>query len=576
MEVIRSLPPPKSVKEVWSFLGMTGYYHQCIPGYAHLAAPLTALTRKNARFIWHEAHQAAFDQLKEALCSDAVILQHPDPTKPYILHTASDYAVGAILTQEGDDGLDRPVQYISKTLSESQQKWTAIVKEAYAIVYALGRLRPYLQGAAFVVYTDHKPLKSLFQCEMCNTMIQHWAMQIAEFGCEIKYRPGKHNIRADMLSRIHREPPKTLAGLSVTVRELGVAKQQQAEFPTEWAEAEANDDDDGGDYMLIDGMLYSLIRPYSTALECQRLLVPEGERARLIAEVHEETGHHAVLPTLRYLQAFGVWPGMAWDIKECLAECPICEVNRQAPPKSRLTVTETPNRPFGCVGVDLIGPLPLTMSGFRYVLTAVCHLTGWAEAIPIPNKWAGTVWAAMEREIFARWDYPRELVLDNRMEFVSADTEALLQQHGIRHLRTTPFHPQSNGVTERFNKTLKLTLIKLVNHNPNQWGEVLARAMWAYRRSPQVDRGGRSPYQNLFGWGPGADSPCQAPDVSWVESQAINQMGAYQCQAGRKQQQQAAGPQLSPAFQPGDMVTITAGERAPYHTPGGLDTGCSQ
>ncbi len=111
VEAIRLLDPPISVKEVRSFLGMTGYYHQCIPGYAHIAAPLTALTRKNAVFEWGPPQQEAFLQLKQALCSDSVVLHHPDPSKPYILHTdASDFAVGAILTQEDDTGLDRPVQ----------------------------------------------------------------------------------------------------------------------------------------------------------------------------------------------------------------------------------------------------------------------------------------------------------------------------------------------------------------------------------------------------------------------------------------------------------------------------------
>ena len=96
-----------------------------------------------------------------------------------VLHTdASDYAVGAILTQQDDSGIDHPVQYISKTLSPAQRKWAPIVKEAFAMVFALRKLRPYLQGARFVIYTDHKPLKSLFRCEIKNTMIQRWAIRL--------------------------------------------------------------------------------------------------------------------------------------------------------------------------------------------------------------------------------------------------------------------------------------------------------------------------------------------------------------------------------------------------------------
>ncbi len=261
---------------------MTGYYHQCIPGYAHIAAPLTAMTHKNAVFEWGPRQQEAFLQLKQTLCSNSVVLHHPDPSKPYILHTdVSDFAVSAILTQEDDTGLDQPMQYVSRTLSSSQRKWATIVKEAYAIIYVLGRLRPYLQSARFVIYTDHKPLKSLFKCEMKNTMVQRWVMQIAEFRCEIRYRPGKNNVCADMLSRIRPKPEATLAGLSEVVRELEVAKEKRAEFPAEWAAGEQNDQDDGGDYAIIDGCLYSLLRLYSTTGDCPRLMILELELERL-------------------------------------------------------------------------------------------------------------------------------------------------------------------------------------------------------------------------------------------------------------------------------------------------------
>ncbi len=261
VNAIYAMPAPVTIKEVRSFLGMTGYYHQCIPEYARVAEPLTALTQKHARFEWA---QRAFEMLKAELCSDRV-MRHPDLLKPYILHTdASVYAVGAILIQQDDSGIDHPVKYISKTLSPAQRKWAAIVKEAFTIIFALRKVLPYLQGARFVIYTDHKPLKSLFRCEIKNTMIQSWAMQITEFSCEILYRPGAHNVRADMLSRL-RAPSsgQEVASLTATVRELDVAKAQRAEFPDEWAKAEAGGEgqNEVGDYVIIDGMLYSLLRP---------------------------------------------------------------------------------------------------------------------------------------------------------------------------------------------------------------------------------------------------------------------------------------------------------------------------
>ncbi len=124
-----------------------------MPSYADVAAPVTATTPKNAHFRWGTDEQDAFEAVKDALCSDRVVMRHPDPSKPYILHTdASDFTVGAILTQKDDSGIDRPIQYISKTPSESQRKWAAIVKEAFAIVSTLNKLQPYLQSVQLVVY----------------------------------------------------------------------------------------------------------------------------------------------------------------------------------------------------------------------------------------------------------------------------------------------------------------------------------------------------------------------------------------------------------------------------------------
>ena len=201
-EVIAKLSQPQTVKDVRSFLGMAGYYRQCVPNFAKVAAPLVSLTRKHARFAWGREQQEAFDALKSLLVSSKV-MAHPDTHKPYKLYTdACDYAVGAILVQVDDQGIERPIQYVSKQLSGAQLNWATIEKEAYAVVHALTKLRPYLYGSQFTIYTDHKPLKSLFLSEVKNTKIQRWSVLIAEYGAPIEYRKGAHNIRADMLSRI--------------------------------------------------------------------------------------------------------------------------------------------------------------------------------------------------------------------------------------------------------------------------------------------------------------------------------------------------------------------------------------
>ena len=143
-EAISSLPPPTTVREVRSFLGSASYYRMCIPDYAKIAEPLTELTRKHVRMEWNPDRQAAFDQLKQELVSNRVMAP-PRTDRPYKLYTdACDYAVGAILVQEDDKGVERVIQYISHALSSPQRRWATIEKEAYAVVYAIEKLRTYL------------------------------------------------------------------------------------------------------------------------------------------------------------------------------------------------------------------------------------------------------------------------------------------------------------------------------------------------------------------------------------------------------------------------------------------------
>ena len=145
-QAIASMQPPHDKKAVRAFLGMAGYYRATIPNFAAVPAPLTALTRKNARWEWTDEHMQAFHTLQKLLQSDNV-LAYPQTDKPYKLYTdACDYAIAGILVQEDGAGLERVVQYVSHQLTEAQRKWCTMEKEAYAIVFCLNKLQSLLVG----------------------------------------------------------------------------------------------------------------------------------------------------------------------------------------------------------------------------------------------------------------------------------------------------------------------------------------------------------------------------------------------------------------------------------------------
>ena len=182
-----------------AFIGMANYYRKFIPIFTKIAKPLTNLTR-HARFSWGPEEQGAFEVLKGRLMQ-APVLAYADPSLPYKLYTdASDQAVGALLTQVTPEG-ERVIQCISHKLKEGPRKWPVIEREAFAIVYAIAKLRHFLLGSKFTVYTDHKLLRTLFTSEMRNTRVQKRAVLINEYRCDIKYFPGKKNVCANMMSR---------------------------------------------------------------------------------------------------------------------------------------------------------------------------------------------------------------------------------------------------------------------------------------------------------------------------------------------------------------------------------------
>ena len=186
LKAIAALPTPVTVSQLRIFLGMSGYYRQFVLNYATISQG----KQKGAEWIWTNERQRAFQRFK-------AVLAYPRTDLPYKLYTD---AVGVILVQEDEEGVERVIHYLSHTLDSVKRRWATIEKEAYAIVFAPQKLRCYLWGSKFEIITDHKPLKSLFQSEIPNKKIQRWAVQISEFGAPIKYKAGKDNARADMLT----------------------------------------------------------------------------------------------------------------------------------------------------------------------------------------------------------------------------------------------------------------------------------------------------------------------------------------------------------------------------------------
>ena len=509
---IKELAIPKNRTEVRSFLGMCNYYKQCIPNYAVYSRSLQDLTSNKVDFQWNDQRQRDFDKLKDSLSSETV-MAYPQVNQPYKLYTdACEYAVGGILVQEDSEGIERPIHYLSHQLNSTQKKWATIEKEAYAIVYALQKLRPYLWGAKFEIITDHKPLKSLFLQEQKNTKIQRWAVLIAEYGAPIKYREGRNNVRADMLSRIRIQTVSVIDTLRNEESDMQINNArilleadkilaselrdlQKEHFKEQWADAQIAD---SGYIIGEQGLLYSTNLPYKTAADFPRILLPPPYQKDISKRAHGEMGHLSIEKTMRRINDMYVWPGMKATVREAISKCPTCAVHKSRPVSAPMSDMPLSTYPFEIIGVDLIGPLAMSPAGNKYVLTVIDHHSGWAEAYPIPNKKCVTVETAITTKLFPQHGYPRVIIMDNGTEFNNAKWLETLAKNGVEVRRITPYHPQGNGRCERFNRTLKEMLTRLVNNQRSEWENQLPSALMAYRNSVSMVTG-HTPFFLLYG-----------------------------------------------------------------------------
>ncbi len=198
---VRDIPRPQSITDLRSFLGLAGYYRKVIPGFATVAAPLVRLTEKTSAFCWSDECERSFSRLKSLLCS-APILCYPRCDREFILQTdASDFGVGAVLTQLDDNGREMVVAYASKALHARQKKFSATEKEAYAIVFGTQQFRVYLLGRHFQIVTDHNALRWLHNMEPKGRLAR-WILDLQEFDFSVVHRAGRLHSNADALCRL--------------------------------------------------------------------------------------------------------------------------------------------------------------------------------------------------------------------------------------------------------------------------------------------------------------------------------------------------------------------------------------
>uniref|UniRef100_H3AST2 Gypsy retrotransposon integrase-like protein 1 n=1 Tax=Latimeria chalumnae TaxID=7897 RepID=H3AST2_LATCH len=330
VESITKFPTPTTAKAVRQFLGLTGFYHKFIQGYAKLAEPLVDLTRRDVPFKWTPACQAVFEHFEQQLTTNPILV-FPDFNRPFAVHTdACDVGLGGALMQKDDEGNDWVIAYASRTLHQSERHFSATEKECLAVVWCLECFWPYLEGAKFKVFTDHNSLRWLMNRPDPTGRLARWCLRLQEFDFSVIHKPGCHNQVPDTLSRNPLQVPSTDRK---ELKEQQLADNNLLHLIEQLEAAGNSEGEDNSPYYLIDGVLYYKYTPDFCRLHPSRqfkLYAPSQLHNNLLHHFHDHplAGHLGIAMTYPRLQQQVYWPGLHKDLKRYVQTCPTCQISK--------------------------------------------------------------------------------------------------------------------------------------------------------------------------------------------------------------------------------------------------------
>lgn len=497
IQAIMDWPEPTSISALRAFLGLAGYYRKFIKHFSRIAAPLTELTKKDVPYVFGDEERKAFTDLKTAVTT-APVLALPNLEKEFTVITdSSGFAVGAVLCQDHGEGL-QPVSYLSHKMKHAETRYPVHEQELLAVKTALGEWRHYLMGRKFNIITDHRSLIWLQTQPKLSARQARWKDFFCEYDFEIQYAPGKTNVVADALSR--RPDHKLELSTLVTIQghplrdEIKQAQQNDATTAKIISQVQSHP----GYTLDQDGLL----------LFQNRIVIPLNQRLRtkLLSECHDSplAGHLGVAKTYDRLSEHYYWPKMKQSIEHYCQSCLTCQQDKTSnqSPIGLLTPHDVPQRRWQVVSCDFITDLPHTERGYDSVFVVVDKLSKMVHFIPT-QKTATAVQVArlFFDNIFKYHGLPETIISDRDTKFTSGFWQELWRLCGTRLNMSTAFHPQTDGQTERANRTLEDMLRHYVDDHQKDWDLCLTAAEFACNSAVQTSTG-YSPFFLNYGADP--------------------------------------------------------------------------
>ena len=494
VKAVMEWPVPTSADDVRSFLGLAGYYQSFVKNFSEIVSPLTDCLHNGKKFEWNEKQQDAFNKIKMAM-STAPVLILPDPNLPYTIMTdASGIAVGASLNQDHGNGL-QPIAFLSKKLLPAETRYPVHEQEQLAILIALKKWRHYVHGTKIKILMDHKSLVYLgTQPQLSNRQVR-WNEFLSQFDLDIEYLKGKDNVVADALSRrpdhqinenANNKSNETLNAISnITSTELLDKIKQAYNSDLKCIEIKTKQNMKTN-FIIKDDIIYNK----------KRIYVPDNAliKTQIISEHHDTivSGHLGVAKTSELIARKFYWPRMYADIKKYVVSCLPCQSNKpsQQVPIGLLQPLPIPTSRWETITMDFITGLPKTKNNNDAIVVWVDKLSKHAHFAACTTTMDAPSTAKLTYEHIVRHHgIPKNIISDRDTRFTSNFWRSLWGMTGTTLSMSTAYHPQTDGQTERMNRTLEDMLRAYASDEQDMWDEKLITLEIAYNNSEQASTG---------------------------------------------------------------------------------------
>ncbi|GJR50985.1 putative reverse transcriptase domain-containing protein [Tanacetum coccineum] len=560
----------KTPTKIVSFLGLAGYYRRFIEGFSKIAKPMTKLTQKKVKFEWGDKQEAAFQLLKQKLCS-APILALPEGSEDFIVYCdASKKGLGAVLMQR-----EKVISYASRQLKIHEKNYTTHDLELGAVVFALKIWRHYLYGTKCTVFTDHKSLQHILDQKELNMRQRRWLELLSDYDCDIRYHPGKANVVADALSRKEREPPLRVRALVMTIS-LDLPKQI-LNAQTEARKPENIKNEDVGGMLIENAKFPEAIRTEKLEPRTDGTLCLNGRswlpcygdlRTVIMHESHKSkySIHPGSEKMYQDVKKLYWWPNMKADIATYVSKCLTCaKVKAEHQRQSGLLVQpEMPQWKWDNITMDFVTKLPKSSQGYDTIWVIVDRLTKSAIFIPMRETDPLEKLARMYlKEVVTKHGIPVSIICDRDPRFASNFWRSLQKVLGTSLDMSTAYHPQTDGQSERTIQTLKDMLRACVIDFGNGWVKHLPLVEFSYNNSYHASIKA-APFEALYGrkcrspvcWAEVGEVQLTGPEIVQETTEKIIQV-KQRMQAARDRQKSYADLKHKPMeFEVGDKVML--------------------